>query len=229
MWAAFANDHLTEDNLIAFQAAMIAKRNEYSISFLFLPYWIHYMARFPMLDAHITRGRTKVAYFHANALPKLTAVASSKPFTLGKKSAGQEVICGSQSINSGDTAVAGDRGVDIVLPRCCESATGDLLWVRELAQRWQGSQMNGLQLRFFVYYKCPWCIPSSLLANFTSSASLTRDRLIEQHGGVHILDEMTLLSEPSSVRSNVAIAEHSAFDLDGPNAKEATVIMYGYK
>ena len=215
LWAAFANDHLTEDHLKAFQATMIAKRNEYSISFLFLPYWIHHTARFPMLDAHITRGHSKVAYFHANALPKLTAVAPSK---------GTEMICGSQS--GGEQETAGDRGVDIVLPRCCESAAGDLLWVKELAQRWQGSTMNGLQLRFFVYYKCPWCIPSSLLTNFTSSASPTRDRLIGQHGGVHILDEMSLPSGPSSAHSNVVITEHMAFDLDGPNAKEATVSIY---
>ena len=230
LWSVIATDHLTEEFLRTSQANMIAKRNEYSISSLFLPYWIHRVAQFPMLDAHITRGRSRVAFFAANALPKLTAVAHSKPFQPEKKLSGQEKICSSPLTTSRrEGEDAGNRGVDIVLPRCCESVSGDLLWVRDLAQKWRGSQMNGLQLRFFVYYKCPWCIPASLLANFTASPSPTRDRLIKQHGGVHVLDELTLPSGPGPTatgtvtRADVVLVEHSAFDLDGPNAKEATV------
>jgi hypothetical protein len=78
---------------------------------------------------------------------------------------------------------------------------------------------------FSYSFSSPWCIPASLLANFTSSPSPIRDRLIEQHGGLHILDELTLPSGPGSTvtRADVVPMEHSTFDLDGPNAEEATV------
>ena len=115
------------------------------------------------------------------------------------------------------------RGTEVWILFCCKSVSGDLLWMRgDLAQKWRGLQMNGLQLQLFD-------IPASLLANFTSSPSPIRDRFIEQHGGLHILDELTLPSGPGSTatgtvtRADVVLVEHSAFDLDGPNAKEATV------
>jgi hypothetical protein len=69
----------------------------------------------------------------------------------------------------------GSRGtIEIVIPRCCESLQGDLVWVHHLvaftkqAKR-QQQQHHHHPLTISIYYKCPWCLPKSYLHDWLPS------------------------------------------------------------
>ena len=224
-WTSFKGEYLTTERLLAVHADILTRRDEFDVAPLFLPFWVHKMANFPVLDAHIARGRTRYHNFMSSTIPRISDILFGDSTTSqGRRSESEAVrkICGNQGDKKADITA---RTVDVVLPRCCESAEGDLRWVKQLVLRSQSKRLHrsGLQLRFFVYYKCPWCLPASLLANFTAASSPPRDRLIRQHGGVHILDEIALQSANQS-ESAISVQEYFAFDIEGPNAKEATVI-----
>ena len=100
--------------------------------------------------------------------------------------------------------------VDIVVPRCCEEPH-EMAWLPALL-------LMAPQIRAFVYYKCPWCLPESQRERWAAGAAEAAaesalSRLEQQHqqqqqqrkydshflgpSGVHVLDDSFLVGHPA--------------------------------
>ena len=55
---------------------------------------------------------------------------------------------------------SGQKGpfhIEIVVPRCCERANGDLSWIQSIIH-----SSPSIRITVSVYYKCPHCLPANL-------------------------------------------------------------------
>jgi len=220
LWVNISNtpQYLSEDRLLSLYTQFLRNQANFSISSLLLPYWIGMISPLKEIDAHIPRGRSRHEAFINKYALRIVSALNSINSLRNKKS---DIICAASSGNSNAIEI------DIVIPRCCESIKGDLVWVTKL----MSNRSPSLKLRLFVYYKCPWCVPRSHLTKWTAPCEsnysqllsraecMQRDRIIQQHGGIHLLDELT-----GSV-GGASLIESQAFDLLGPNAKEATAYL----
>lgn len=233
LYADFAKDYFAEAQLLETHAAMVAGRDAFSTAALYFPFWLQRIVPFPSLQKHLTRGRSRHEVFLHDHFPLILhtlAAASPSELQPSASCSGREAPLRREREREKEKERDREReketiDVDIVLPRCCESMEGDLLWIKGLLTQSRWAE-DGLRMRIFVYYKCPWCLPAPRLNQWTEDCLQTedaadcaaRDRLIRQHGGVFLLDEL-----PYPVSAALQLIESAAFDLNGPNGKEASV------
>lgn len=80
--------------------------------------------------------------------------------------------------------------LEIVLPRCCEEGDIEFNWIQQLL-----SVTSEKHTGVTFYYKCPSCLPKSMISKWLQSKNtpLKRSDLINSKG-IHILDDSKLLS-----------------------------------
>ena len=188
-----------------YASEFLSNRERYSLSTLFTPYWMDMVIPIEETFAHIHRS-DKYHEFKSGPLKEIVDTLQNSK-TRDRKAITEKDVCES---NTTPKPTSVSFHIEIVLPRCCETATGDLAWLSAFSYKY-----SQITFTISVYYKCPYCLPKNLLQkwNSTISTSARLMKKIEIHGGVRITDEL-----PSGV------LEASAFD-EIINGKEATTYL----
>jgi hypothetical protein len=169
-----------------------------SISSVLLPYWFSKILPITATLRHVHREQQYKEFLDGPISDAITALTGSE---------GDSKICEAPPTT---TSASKQLSIEIVVPRCCESASGDLSWMDPF-----GNVNIQSLVRISVYYKCPWCMPRSKVISWTDvirNDSLLQEQVLN-HGGITVLDDL---------RKNVR--EFMAFDRV-INGKEATAYL----
>lgn len=139
---------------------------------------------------HIGRGVSKHNKFITQYIPRVVESLSSRGTTSIDEN--KENICQTNKVEvnlNSKHSFSPFPFLEIVIPRCCESISGDLRWLQTLLSipsvRSNSSYLA--LLRISVYYKCPWCVPESKLSIWENRLNLSAAiKIINAHGYIDL-------------------------------------------
>lgn len=171
--------------------------DQQSISSVLLPYWFPKMVPITATLRHVHREQQYKEFLEGPIKDSILALSGPEV---------ESTICEAPS-----TISASERlSIEIVIPRCCESASGDLSWMDAF-----GKVNLQSSIQISVYYKCPWCMPRSKVIEWADA--IRNDSVLQEqvlsHGGITVLDDL-----------HKNVRELMAFDRV-INGKEATAYL----
>lgn len=108
-----------------------------------------------MKSRQSTSGVRQGPTHHTTDSSRMNSMASTVTSPASPATAGGGSKSHATSTTTSFLATAPAPALEIVFPRCCESISGDLKWVELL------SAIPGITMS--AYYKCPFCVPASLV------------------------------------------------------------------
>ena len=186
-----------------YSSEFLQNKDRYSLSSLFKPYWLIRVLPTAETFAHVHRS-DKYLEFQSKSLKEISEVLQASKM---KNRRVTSHVCES---NTTPKPTSSPFHVEIVVPRCCETATGDLAWLPVFLHK-----NPQITVSVSVYYKCPYCLPKKLVHDWNgviySSEKLMKK--IKNRGGIKIIDDLP-----------AGVLETPAFD-EIINGKEATTYL----